>query len=391
MRVLHIGKFGPPFFGGIENFMMDLDQSCYGQEVSVGAVVHHHQGKHLAFEQQTVNDVQLYRVPCYGQFMFAPVSPKFGVYLNRAIADFKPDVLHIHMPNTSAFFALLYKSARNIPWVVHWHSDVIGDDSPWFLRLFYPLYRPFESQILKRAAKIIVTSPPYLQVSQTLKRFLPKTKVLGLGIKSPEVFSRPSISEGNELNLLMVGRLTYYKGHQVLIEAMARLKLQGLTKVRLSIVGSGELEPVLVKQIESLGLAAQVSLLGRLDDGQLREQFIGADCLCLPSIERTEAYGVVLMEAAAYALPAIVTDVPGSGMSWVVQHDITGLVVKRKNPDALALAIKTLAQQPTKRLGYAMAARARFEQSFNIEQVAKETIQLYRAQLATTKSAGDQA
>lgn len=381
MRVLHIGKFGPPFVGGIENFMMDLAQSCKQQGMDVGAIVHHHQGRNRPFEKLDIDGVTLYRVPCYGQLMFAPISPLFGYYLKRAIQEFKPDVLHIHMPNTAAFFALSLSCARQLPWVIHWHSDVIGDDSPWFLRTFYPFYRVFETQVLKRCQKVIVTSKPYFHVSRALQAFEEKCKVIALGINPPQVFSRDSIAEHSQLRILMVGRMTYYKGHKVLIEAMSLLKAQGLTKVKLIVVGDGELRPAIEKQIFSLGLENQIELLGKLDDDSLRAEFIAADCLCLPSIERTEAYGVVLMEAASYALPAIVTDVPGSGMSWVVQDHVTGLVVKRNNPDALALGIKTLAQQPAKRTSFAMAARTRFEQHFNIDQVAQSTKSLYQAVL----------
>ena len=380
MKVLHLGKYAPPFFGGIENFMMDLGHGCVEQGLEVAAIVHHHDSK-APFEQTVIDGVTIYRVPCYGRLMFAPVSPSFGIHLNKIIEEFAPDVLHIHMPNTSAFFALWSSKAKLIPWVVHWHSDVMGDDSPWFLRTFYPLYQPFEQAILQRAKKVIVTSPPYLQTSRPLQRFMDKSQVISLGLRKTHDAQMSDSEHEGPLQLLMVGRLTYYKGHSIAIEALNLLKQQGLADIKLTIVGSGEQLQAIESLIAKHKLEAQVSLLGRVDEQGLHDAFTEADCLCLPSIERTEAFGVVLMEAASYGVPAIVSDVPGSGMSWVVQHDKTGFVVRRGNADALALAIKTLSQQPKRRKAFGLAALERFEQHFQIERVVEATTEVYRSLL----------
>jgi glycosyltransferase involved in cell wall biosynthesis len=387
MKILHLGKYGPPFFGGIENFMMDLGEACVEQGHEVAAIVHHHQFGG-AFEQVQINGMTLYRVPTYSKLMFAPVSPTFGYYLNRVIKAFKPDILHLHLPNTSAFFALALARAKPIPWVVHWHSDVLGDDSPWFLKTFYPLYRPFESAVLKRACKVIATSEPYLASSialQALGKSATGAKCAVIGLGSKALAGEPKTAEKTQhcrpLKLLIVGRLTYYKGHRYLLEALGLLKTQGLTDINLSIVGSGELKSSLEQQIERLGLTAQVTLLGKLSDEALAQQFNSSDCFCLPSTERTEAFGVVLMEAAAHGLPAMVSDVPGSGMSWVVQDGITGLVVKRCDGQAWADAIKRLYQQPQQLNYFAEAALARFNQHFQISNVATQTISLYNRAL----------
>ena len=386
MKVLHLGKYAPPFFGGIENFMMDLGHGCVEQGLEVAAIVHHHDSKG-AFEQCVIDGVSVYRVPCYGQLMFAPVSPTFGFHLNQVLETFKPDVLHIHMPNTSAFFALWSSKAKLIPWVVHWHSDVLGDDSPWFLKTFYPFYQPFEQAILQRATKVIVTSPPYLQSSRALQRFVAKCEVISLGIRTPVV---PAYLDHNTeeqragLQLLMVGRLTYYKGHMLLLEALSLLKQQGLCDIHLTIVGCGELQQAIEIKIAGLRLDTQVTMLGKVDDDILAQAFINADCLCLPSLERTEAFGVVLMEAASFGKPAIVSDVPGSGMSWVVQDNKTGFVVKRGNADALAMAIKSLYQQPKKLQQFGGNAKQRFEQLFQIDKVCRTTIDLYQALVQST-------
>lgn len=379
MKILHLGKYCPPFFGGIENYMMDLGEACDAKGAQVAAICHHHQAGQR-FDKRVVRGVCLYRVPTYGQLMFAPISPRFGYYLNKVIDEFQPDVLHIHMPNTSAFFALLSKKAKRLPWVIHWHSDVLGEGSPWFLRLFYPAYGVFESQLLKRADTVIATSPPYFAISPVLRRFKSKCTVVPLGIKPLPVLGGCDTSEDDPkpLQLLMVGRLTYYKGHQYVVEAMALLCRSGVENVHLNIIGTGECFNAVKAQVESLGLSDKIHLLGHVDYQQLLSHLQRADMILLPSIERTEAFGVVLMEAACYGVAAIVSNVSGSGMSYVVADEKTGLVVENKSPKALAAAIERMLQHPQLVRQMGENARKRFVEEFQIEQSAAKILELYQ-------------
>ena len=72
----------------------------------------------------------IYRAPSYGRLLYAPVSPAFPFWLARAIREFQPDLLHLHLPNTSAFGALLVPAARRLPWVIHWHADMVSSERP---------------------------------------------------------------------------------------------------------------------------------------------------------------------------------------------------------------------------------------------------------------------
>src|SRR5262249_59214165 len=119
MRVLHIGKFYPPVAGGIERFVGDLVEAQRAAGDDVAVLVH------AARDEPPRDDPPwLMRCPVWMQLAFAPVSPRFPFWLARALRRHAPDVLHIHMPNVSALWALLLPSARGIPWVVHWHADV---------------------------------------------------------------------------------------------------------------------------------------------------------------------------------------------------------------------------------------------------------------------------
>jgi len=386
MKILHIGKYHPPFMGGIENFMADLMRQQVFDGHDVSALVHHHESD-LSFVEEVLDGVNILRVPCYGQIVYAPIAPSFGFHLNKIIKKAPPDILHIHMPNLSAFWCLLLPIARKIPWVIHWHADVIGSVPDLKIKLLYPFYRVFESALLKRSQKIIATSSVYLASSLPLKKWIKKTVVIPLGLRLIEEkinadvlkhnLQEPlSLIDSEQIKLLMIGRLTYYKGHNVIIDAIAKLKDQGVD-FSLRIVGGGELLADIEQQIKDLRLENSVILLGKLSSDDLENELQNTDLLCLPSIERTEAFGVVLLEAKRAGKPCLISDVCGSGMSWVVQDDETGFVVKHNDVDSLVGKLKFIIANRGLLKAYGATGRKRFEKIFSIGAVSSEISALY--------------
>lgn len=167
MRVLHIGKFFPPHPGGIERASAELCGGLAAKGVSVAMLAHTEPGMARTTTER-IGDVDVTRVACLGQFLYAPVSPTFAVWLSRIVSRFRPDIVHLHVPNTSVFSALMMPSARRIPWIVHWHADIPLDSRHAGLRLGYRLYRPWEEAVLRRARAIVATSPDYAESSAAL-------------------------------------------------------------------------------------------------------------------------------------------------------------------------------------------------------------------------------
>ncbi len=377
MKILHIGKFYSPFNGGIESFMSELvnQQIKDGHEVS--AIVHNHNSARYA-STEYISKVKLVRVPCYGKIAYAPISPSFGFHLRKILIQDKPDIIHIHMPNLSAFWCFLILASYQIPWVVHWHSDVLGAVPDYKVKLLYPFYRVFESLLLKRTKTIIATSPVYAESSQPLSRYIEKVKVVPLGLSDIVQIQKEPPDANERLALLMIGRLTYYKGHNNLIKALELLE-QRQVDFSLRIVGAGELESKIRTWVESSGLTNYVELLGQISDEQLQTELLQADLLCLPSIERTEAFGVVLLEAMRASLACLVTNTPGSGMSWVVQNNETGLVVECNNVKALADRLNFVAENKAILSSYGMAGRERFVRLFSIDKVSELITSVYHS------------
>lgn len=355
-----------------------------GRGIQSAALVHKHELS-LSGSEETLKvhglDLPVVKTATWVKLLFTPISPGFPWRLSRLIKSFKPDILHLHVPNPSAFWALFLPSARRLPWVVHWHADVITDQLDWKMKFFYQIYKYFELAVLKRSAAIIATSPPYLASSQPLQPWLEKCHVVPLGVDTSRlVDARESQSEllngGQPLRVLAIGRLTYYKGFRHLIEATALVP-----DMQVHIVGTGDQEQELKTLAASLNVMQQVTFHGVLDNEQLAAQMTLCDCICLPSIERTEAFGMVLLEAQSFAKATVVSDVPGSGMGWLVDHNKTGLKVPPADAVALADAFKVLQENHDALIIMGRNGRQKFEREFEINKAIKGLISVYQSVL----------
>lgn len=378
MRVLHVGKFFAPFAGGIENFMLDLLRACNAGGVVQACLVHEAPGQSELTDDAFDFLQQFRRVPTLGQVSYAPVSPGFGRTLERMLVDFRPDVLHLHLPNTSAFWALRSRRARAIPWVVHWHSDVVGPGLDTKLKLLYPLYRPLEQAMLRRADVILATSPPYLDSSRALRPWRDKCRVIPLGLDAGRMDASSASDETiwrfpEKLKVLAVGRLSRYKGFDVLIRAAREVE-----DVELVIAGGGEQHRRLERLLPT-DVGERIRLVGNISDGRRNRLLAGCDLLCMPSLNRAEAFGLSLLEAMAAGKPAIATRVAGSGMGWVVQHEDTGWLVEAGDAGALAATLGRLAADRSVLVAAGERARQRFETRFGIDAVAGEVVEVYKS------------
>lgn len=350
LRVLHVGKFFPPFMGGMETYLADLITAQRAQGTQAFALVH---GDPLPEDPPWLR-----RVPVQWQPLYAPIAVGFPSALHRAILDFKPDVLHLHMPNNGAFWCLVVPAARRLPWVVHWHSDVLVSEEHALLILAYLAYRPFEQAVLARAHRIAVTSPPYLDDSEPLRAWAEKCMVVPLGLQIPAATPAPSNAPAwpdaptpqasPPLRVLAIGRLAHYKGFDTLIDAVARTP-----GVVLQIAGNGELRAELQARIDHLSAAAdgppRIHLLGHVSEVHKQALLASCDLLAMSSCEKTEAFGMALLEAMAHAKPCLVSALPGSGMPWVVASSGAGQVVALRDVAAWSKALTWMATHPQAR------------------------------------------
>ncbi len=342
LRILHVGKYFPPAPGGMETYLNDLMNVQRRCGLFVSAIVH--STKH------SVTDVQeaLYPLPSQAYEVtraarwfnvgYVPISPTILFTIVKQIRSFRPDIIHLHYPNASALWLLLSPAARKVPWVIHWQSDILTNSSGWKIKVAYKIYQYFEKKLLKKTAKIIVTSPNYLADSATLSMFKEKCIVIPLGLDPAKLPSPASIELRREKSpdVLYLGRLAAYKGLLDLLEAV-----HILNAATCWIAGTGEMAGVLKSEIKRLGLAERVKLIGDVSEDEKWSLYRNAGVFVLPSTEKTEAFGLVLLEAAHCGTRLVVTDIKGSGTAWVGRQLSRSWMADPSNPEDLAKKILT--------------------------------------------------
>ncbi|WP_027720315.1 glycosyltransferase [Maridesulfovibrio zosterae] len=373
MQILHISKYAHPERGGIETFVKDLSsaQIKRGHEVRILC----HQQKTSCKTAITKNNgITITRVRVNCNMAFAPVSFSFASHLRKEISSSPPQVIHLHLPNPAVLF---YRSIPDdIPCVVHWHADVHGTPNPC-IRALYPFYRFFEQKCLAKADHIIATSPPYLSSSFSLAAWRQKSSVVPLGLDTDRY---PSCTQekSNPPLVLSVGRFAYYKGFEYLVRAAALIP-----EAKFIIAGSGPEHSRISKEVEKLGLSERVYLPGHITDQELFSLMQKASVFCLPSIDRAEAFGMVLLEAMRYGVPIVSTEISGSGTGWVNEHGGTGIVVPPADSQALKIAIKTIISNPQQAQRYGQAGKAKLENNFKIDQISSQIDDIYQSAITS--------
>jgi glycosyltransferase involved in cell wall biosynthesis len=365
LNILHVGKFYPPHMGGMETHLQALCENLQ-PFVSLRVVVAN--SGHQSTED-SIHGVKVIRVGTLFNFSAAAICPRMVAEIRRS----KADIVHLHLPNPMATVAYLASGHRG-KLVITYHSDVVRQK--FLARIFQPiLYR-----LLKRCSVIIATSPNYIATSRVLKDFRDRCQVIPYGIPV-EQFQLPDQTlvdrirekHGDRL-VLSVGRLVYYKGFEYLIRAM--VKVRG----RLLIIGDGPLRRSLEQLAIDCGVADRVVFLGEVQNEDTIPYYHATDLFALASIARSEAFGIVQLEAMACGKPVVNTWLD-SGVPFVSLDEVSGLTVLPMDSDALAGTINVLLDDPELRAKYGASARVRVREKFALEVMTRRMLQLY-AQVA---------
>lgn len=305
----------------------------------------------------------------------APASCDLGD--PRALFEFaqmagSADVLHYFYP--WPFADVMHAvSQPKAPAVMTYISDLVRQ------KLLGKLYQPLMQYMLNQMKFVVVNAPSYVDSSPILSqpKVRKKIHVIPLGIDENSypntldvsIFSRLKVDLGEPF-FLFIGVLRYYKGLPFLIEAAKRLK------VKVVIAGTGPEEQNLKNLVNAAGLT-NVVLAGQVSDAQKIALIHQCVALVLPSHLRSEAYGMVLVEAAMCSKAMISCEL-GTGTSFVNQHQVTGLVVKPGDPEGLFSAMSLLLADPAMTQAFGLEARKRYEQHFSGPAMGSAYAQLYR-------------
>jgi glycosyltransferase involved in cell wall biosynthesis len=364
MHVLHVGKYYSPYRGGIETVVEQLCRGLAKRGVEITALVSN-DGPSTVDEQ--IDGVRVLRLGRTAELNSQPLN----LHLVPELRRMRFDALHFHTPNPVGALAVL-AARRPEPIVVTHHSDIVRQ------RLLGGAATAMQGVLYRRAAALVAATPKHIQYSPLLRKFESKTRVIHFPIDAaPYVDAAPHWDEQlppdwqSEPLVLFVGRLVYYKGLDVLLEA-----LRLTPRARLAIVGVGPLAIRLVEQAAQLGVTDRVAFLGPVSAERLRAMYKCARFLVLPSVAPSEAFGMVQLEAMAAGRPVIATDLK-SGVPYVNQHGLTGLIVPPRDPRALAAAMTTLIDNEPHALALGQAAQRRVLAEFDVGKVVDAHLALY--------------
>lgn len=381
MKVLQVNKLYPPVTGGIEKIVGQLSEGLADRTNTVALACQ----KKGPTQVERRNGVKVFRTSSLGIFFSMPLSLSFLRYFRRLAAQ--SDVVQIHMPFPMADLALLLSGCK-AKVVLWWHSDIVRQ------KKLLVLYRPLMEWTLKRADRIIVATQGHIDGSEFLKPYENKCVIIPYGqdvIPSDEEVRRANTqdaatattvgdattAENAAIHFLFVGRLVPYKGCRYLLEAFSGMCRVAEHNADLTIVGDGPLKEELVAQATEAGLADWVTFKSGLTDEAVQEELSRCDVLVLPSVERSEAFGLVQIEAMAWGKPVINTSLP-SGVPYVSLDHETGLTVPPQDADALRDAMEQLASDAALRKQYGDAARKRVKEHFMEQQMLDATFSLYK-------------
>ncbi len=368
MRILHLYKDYHPVLGGIENHLRWLAeaQAVRGHDVTV--LVTNPAGMKTTVREE--NGVRVVRAARLATVASTPLSLALPLLLRKE----RPDIVHLQFPypvgETSQWLL-----RRGRATVISYQSDVVRQAA--ILRFYNPILK----RVLRQADRILASSPNYIQSSPWLRPLAEKCTVVPLGV-DVERFASPRTERVQTIRrqypgplLLFVGRLRYYKGLNYLIAAMRQID------ATLLIGGTGPEAEILQAQTQKLGLTAKIHFLGDVSDEALPAYYQAADVFALPSSHRSEAFGIVLLEAMAAGTALISTEL-GTGASWVNQDGVTGLVVPSRDTDALARAINRLLADDDLRREMGRRAQDRARSEFSLPALVDRVMTIYDQVLA---------
>lgn len=369
MRILQLGKAYPPVnLGGVESTIQLINEGLHLKEILCDVLGVNN--KFISEEQQLDYGV-IYRSALLFKafstlFSFSLIVKLYKIHRNY-------DIIHMHHPDPMSALALwLVKPSSKI--IVHWHSDILRQK--YLLKLFFPI----QKWLLNRSDCIITTSPNYALSSTHLNLFLNKIQIVPIGID----ISKLNIDESkvnNILNfysnkkiILAIGRMSYYKGYDYLINSVSNLNENCV----LLIIGGGN-ENYIKKLLKNIPTKdkSKIVLLGRLDDVDRNCYLAACDIFVLSSVYKTEAFGIVQVEAMALKKPVVSTEIPGSGVHWVNLNKISGLTVPIKNSKEIANAINSIIESPLLYKKLSDGAYQRFQSEFTQSEMVQKLIKIY--------------
>ncbi|MBU0614027.1 glycosyltransferase family 4 protein [Patescibacteria group bacterium] len=356
IKIAHVSPVYPPYRGGIGTVAKEYVDGLRAMEWDAQVFV-------PDYKNDESTDIE-HRIKPLFAFGNGAILPS----LVSRLKDF--DIIHLHYPfYGSAILTIFAAWLWHIPVVMTYHMQTKASG---IKGLIFKIHRWIVEPIFLRAAKsILISSIDYAKsigVKECIvtdmpfgvddKRFFP---IINKDLKEKTVF-------------LFVGGLDdahYFKGVDVLLAASSNL----YGDWELQIVGSGNLIAHYKKLAEELGIKDRVVFLGKISNEDLPGVYQAADVHILPSIDRSEAFGLVTLEAGASGLPSIVSDLPG--VRTLVDDEVSGFIVCPGSQESLRQAMEKCIKDPGLCEQMGLQARSRIQKYYTKTHCLQRLIEVY--------------
>lgn len=372
-RILQISNYQYPHIGGIEQVARDITDSLIENESVQQKIIcfneDAHDGDYICHRKETVYDkvdgVDVIRCGCFAKVASQSISLTYPRELKKILMEFDPEIVIFHYPNPFVSSFLLPMLSKKTKLILYWHLDITKQ------KILRKLFYGQTIRLLKRADKVIATSPNYIVGSPYMSRFKEKCMVIPNCIR-PERLAVTDDAKNRAAQIkqkykekticFAVGRHVPYKGITYLVQASKLLD----NSFEILIGGKGPLTDSLKK--EAAG-DSKITFLGRISDEDLIAYYLACDIFAFPSITKNEAFGIALAEGMYFNNPTVTFTIPGSGVNYVSLNGVTGIECPNGNVEALAEAIKLLQKDKKLTQKYGEAANERVKRLFMFNQM----------------------
>jgi glycosyltransferase involved in cell wall biosynthesis len=379
MKIAQVVCRFKPYKGGISNVAYEYAQGLaeLGHEVTVFTPLYDQKDNDTQFEKFTVK--RLRAVFSFGNSGFLP-------QLYQALKGF--DVVNLHYPffgGAEVVWLLKKAVGKKMKLVVNYQMDVVG--SGWKKCIFDFHTRFIMPRIIASADKVIVSSLDYAENSNARKllaKYPEKFMAIPCGVdpirfspqpKDLDLMKKFGLKPDDKI-LLFVGALDqahYFKGIHFLIDSYKDFNLDNL---KIMIVGEGDLKPEYQKHVLDLGLIDSILFTGAAAENDLVKYYNLADAVILPSIDKSEAFGIVLIEAMACAKPVITANL--AGVRSVYGNNVSGLSFEVLDKDDLVQKVRKLFLDDELRAKMGFAARERVEKMYSQDVLITQLERIYK-------------
>ncbi|MBN1235886.1 MAG: glycosyltransferase family 4 protein [Methanotrichaceae archaeon] len=310
MKIIQISPYFPPHVGGVEYHVKELADGLAnrGHRVSIASSCGRWTG-------------EIIRIPSIDLF-YSPIPIK--------LPKLEADIYHSHIP--SPLFTFMLRKAA--PHLVTYHNDIVvpeiinGHGMPrTFAGALEKLNELLVRPVLEEAKVVIATTESYARTSPILKDYLDKVKIVPNAVN---VSLYPQVRKKKNY-VLYAGRMLSYKGVDSLLYAMR--EVQKSVDLDLVLIGDGYDRSRLEEMAAQLHVRAKFT--GRLERSMFIDTISRAEILVLPTQNRLEAFGIVLLEAMACETPVLAFNTPGvnevaekGGMVYSSTQELSELILE---------------------------------------------------------------